>query len=361
MAMKPDERLKLYNELETKSKNGEQLSHREKMQLSRLRYVINNPDIEKEKAKKRAEQFEKLKVENPEKYQEIIDKRAKQIKKTNSKKTKEEKQAQTARAKQVRLEKGYSEESKKKMSEAARKYFENNPEEYKKRYEKQKETNLNKSVEEKEEINAKRSVAMKNSQKFQIAVRKPDRNKKISEKMTGRKRTRSSIEKQRTKTKGRKMTGARLLKQQQVIQDMFEKYGNRGLKVKKFKVNGITCQGSYEKAYLEMLIESNETLPNVKRTYYETSYGFYHPDFEFEDKLIEIKSEYTFGILVGKYANISGEKKVGVQLSKMIEVGKNKKPVELVLIERNKNIKKIFRIDSSFTDSNYDEIINFSF
>jgi hypothetical protein len=47
------------------------------------------------------------------------------------------------------------------------------------------------------------------------------------------------------------------------------------------------------------LIKEDKTLPNNSKPI-DTPYGVYYPDFSFNNRLIEIKCDYTYDILIGK-------------------------------------------------------------
>jgi hypothetical protein len=61
-----------------------------------------------------------------------------------------------------------------------------------------------------------------------------------------------------------------------------------------FEVGGIKCQGSSEKMYLERLIKNESELPLKCSKFIDTPYGKRQLDFEYEDRFIEIKSQWTF-------------------------------------------------------------------
>ena len=109
---------------------------------------------------------------------------------------------------------------------------------------------------------------------------------------------------------------------------------------KTFSINGLKCQGTYEKYYIEKLINDGVNLPKEGRPVI-TPYGVYYPDFSFEDKLIEIKSDYTYDILIGIKVNRFTKKIDTKQYEKIKWVNENIKPVEILIIDkRNNNIIK---------------------
>lgn len=108
-----------------------------------------------------------------------------------------------------------------------------------------------------------------------------------------------------------------------------------------FKINNLTCQGTYEKFYIESLIKDGKLLPTEAKPII-TPFGVYNPDFEFNDRLIEIKSDYTYDILIGEKINRFTNKIDIKQYEKIKWVNKNIKSIEILIIDKRKNniIKK---------------------
>lgn len=98
--------------------------------------------------------------------------------------------------------------------------------------------------------------------------------------------------------------------------------------------------GSYEVAYLEKLIEFNENLPKIVNKRYKTPYGTYMPDFEFEDRFIEIKSKFTYNVAMGKQPTNNGLF-TDKQWKKIQWLSENIKKVEVVIINKDDG-KKYF-------------------
>ena len=73
-----------------------------------------------------------------------------------------------------------------------------------------------------------------------------------------------------------------------------------------------------------------------------TPFGVYYPDFSYDDRLIEIKSDYTFNILIGKQISRFTKQYETKQLSKLKWVNENIKPVEILVVDKRNNevIKK---------------------
>ncbi len=127
-------------------------------------------------------------------------------------------------------------------------------------------------------------------------------------------------------------------------QQKFAKSGNRVQKggiCKTYRVNGIKCQGTYEKFYLEKLILDGIELPNRAKSI-NTPYGVYYPDFSYDNRLIEIKCNYTFEILIGKRINNFTKNFEINQYNKIKWVNENVIPVDVFVIDKKNNeiIKK---------------------
>lgn len=110
---------------------------------------------------------------------------------------------------------------------------------------------------------------------------------------------------------------------------------------KYFKVHGLTCQGTYEKKYIEILVDNKNVLPKDGKSI-NTPFGVYYPDFEYLNKIIEIKSDYTYDVLYGVKPNRFTNKVDLSQLKKIEWVNKNIKPVDIIIVDKrtNKLIKK---------------------
>lgn len=115
----------------------------------------------------------------------------------------------------------------------------------------------------------------------------------------------------------------------------------RGGFCKYFNIHGLQVQGTYEKFYIEKLVNDGKFLPKNCESI-NTPYGTYYPDFTYDDRLIEIKSDYTYDILIGnkKYWH---DKEINIQQYLKIKwVNENLKPVDILIIDKknNKIIKK---------------------
>lgn len=127
-------------------------------------------------------------------------------------------------------------------------------------------------------------------------------------------------------------------------QQNLAKSGNRkqaGGVCKKYIVEGIECLGTYEKFFIEKMIKEKKGLPKNAKSI-PTPYGVYYPDFILNDKLIEIKSEYTYNVLLGNEVNRYTKKIDKSQYNKIKWVNENITPIEIIVVDKinNKLIKK---------------------
>ena len=142
---------------------------------------------------------------------------------------------------------------------------------------------------------------------------------------------------------GKKHTKERVESFKLVQQKLAEsgKRKQRGGICKFFNIKGIECQGTYEKFYIEKLINENKVLPDKGETI-KTPYGVYSSDFSKDNNLIEIKSDYTYDVLIGKKVSRFTKKIDLIQYNKIKWVNENVKPVEIIVVDKrqNKLIKK---------------------
>lgn len=136
----------------------------------------------------------------------------------------------------------------------------------------------------------------------------------------------------------------RVIKILEIAQQNYAKSGKRkqtGGICRKFVIENITYQGTYEKFYIEKLIKECENIPNNSKPI-DTPYGVYYPDFSFEDRLIEIKCNYTYDVLIGKKQNRFTKKIDTTQYDKIKWVNENVMTVEILIVDKknNKLIKK---------------------
>ena len=117
----------------------------------------------------------------------------------------------------------------------------------------------------------------------------------------------------------------------------YEKYGSlfprKGNTQKKNVIKGLVCESLTELKYIESLIDKNIELPkNTKRI--ETPFGYYTPDFEYNDRFIEIKCDFTYKVLIGESSfskNGNGNYNL-TQLNKIKWVSENIKNVEIIIV-----------------------------
>jgi transposase len=131
----------------------------------------------------------------------------------------------------------------------------------------------------------------------------------------------------------------KIKKNMSIAQQNLSKSGNRkqtGGICKTYLIENIICQGTYEKFYIEKLISENKEIPNNAETV-NTPFGVYYPDFSFQKKLIEIKSDYTYDVLVGKKVSRFTKKIETLQYEKIKWVNLNYKPVDILIIDKKNN------------------------
>lgn len=143
--------------------------------------------------------------------------------------------------------------------------------------------------------------------------------------------------------KGKKHTKERI-KKHTIIQQKLAASGKRkqrGGVCRFYEISGLECQGTYEKFYIEKLIKEKKELPK-KGISIKTPYGVYNSDFSNNDSLIEIKSNYTYDVLIGKKINRFTKKIDLKQYKKIKWVNRNIKPVNIIVIDKRNNslIKK---------------------
>lgn len=238
--------------------------------------------------------------------------------------TKEERKETTMAAHIANEGSKRSDESKDKMSTSYKKYKDEYPEEFAKRYEKRSETMLSRSNEEIEVTKQKRSASM------EAAWIKPGnelisdkRNKTISKKLTGRKRSPESIAKQVQKITGRTLSDAH----KKACADANRSDGT--VKSKWYDVQGIRCQGGSEKIFVEMCIRENKKVIGHPVSI-KTPFGYYRPDFVVDGQMIEVKSSWTYKQFLDK-----------PQYKKVKWICDNFVPVDIWVVDSNDNMKKV--------------------
>lgn len=124
-----------------------------------------------------------------------------------------------------------------------------------------------------------------------------------------------------------------------IAQQKLAKSGKRkqtGGVCKSYTINGLKCQGTYEKYYLEKLIQNGDSLPFNPKSII-TPFGVYYPDFSFNDRLIEIKSDYTYDVLLGNKISRFTNKFETKQYQKIKWVNENIKPVDILVVDKRNN------------------------
>ncbi len=99
--------------------------------------------------------------------------------------------------------------------------------------------------------------------------------------------------------------------------------------------------GTYEVAYLQRLVDEKKELPTIPKKRIKTDFGTYLPDFEYNDKFIEIKSKFTLEVAQGLYSDSKG-KKSDKQWKKIKWTNENIKKVEIIVID-SKEAKLLFK------------------
>lgn len=94
--------------------------------------------------------------------------------------------------------------------------------------------------------------------------------------------------------------------------------------------------GTYEIAYFKKLLEEKKELPKKCNKGIKTPIGVYFPDFEFKDRFIEIKSEFTYNIMIGKQKGFDKKYKPRKQKEKIDWINNNcDKKIEIIIINKN--------------------------
>ncbi len=127
------------------------------------------------------------------------------------------------------------------------------------------------------------------------------------------------------------------LKGQENAKEAWLKSENKGGYSKYFNTIIGKVQGTFELNYINTLIQKKEVLPKKVHKAVKTQFGNYLPDFEFDDRYIEIKSNYTWEVCKGEKPN-ANKKVNNTQYLKIIETGKNIKPVEVLIFNNKKEL-----------------------
>jgi hypothetical protein len=100
-----------------------------------------------------------------------------------------------------------------------------------------------------------------------------------------------------------------------------------------FEVNGIICYGRCEKKFIEILVESSQDLPTKPGSSIQTEFGSYTPDFEFDDFYVDVKSPFTYGVLLGELSYSKNRKSNPKQLKKIYWVSDNIKKIKIAIVD----------------------------
>lgn len=106
-------------------------------------------------------------------------------------------------------------------------------------------------------------------------------------------------------------------------------FENRGGKCKFFMVDGVLLQGRYE---LRFYLESEVKPSRPQRI--KTPFGWYAPDFEFNDRFVEIKSTYTIKTCISNN-----------QSKKIVWVRDNIKQVEVKVLKESETVLFLSKYD----------------
>jgi len=98
-------------------------------------------------------------------------------------------------------------------------------------------------------------------------------------------------------------------------------------------IKNIKCYGSFEKKYIEILLKNNLCLPKNVEKSIETNIGTYTPDFEFDKFYVEVKSRFTYEVLIGNKSYSKSKKSNPKQAEKIKWVSQNIKEVRIAIID----------------------------
>ena len=132
-----------------------------------------------------------------------------------------------------------------------------------------------------------------------------------------------------------KKTVQNMIKAQKKISDSGKRKQTGGI-CKVFEIEGIFCHGTFEKFFLEKLLKENKPLPKNCEPV-KTPYGMYYPDFQVNNHYVEIKSDYTYEILLGKEKNRWSKKFDFIQLKKIEWVNENIRKVDIIVVDKKNN------------------------
>jgi hypothetical protein len=255
-----------------------------------------------------------------------------------------------------------TEESKQKMREAYKKYKEENPEEFAKRYITRRKTLELKSEEEKQVGRNNQSIAL---QKAWVELKKDEkkmieRSKKISEKISGENNHMKRPEMRefaRKRMIGHKMSLETKILRAENLQKKIDAGINTGIRCKYFEVHGLKCQGKTEEWFVNYLYDNNMDLPLKRGEFITTELGVYHPDFQMsKNEFVEIKSLATLKIFNGLMNDMNFEFSVR-QRNKIIEACTKQEKIIRLIVIKNKEIIGEFIFDKTFSFEKYNLFI----
>jgi hypothetical protein len=123
----------------------------------------------------------------------------------------------------------------------------------------------------------------------------------------------------------------------------------RKTRVKFYKFLGLKCQGRKELKFLKECVRYKKQLP-TKPERVKTPYTYYTPDFEYEDRYIEIKSKHTLDVSRGIKAYKGLGTASDLQWTKICWVAKNIKPIEIIVyLKRREKIPILNVIEENIT------------
>lgn len=104
----------------------------------------------------------------------------------------------------------------------------------------------------------------------------------------------------------------------------------RKIKAKRSVYKGLQCGSRKELRFLKECERSKYPLP-IKAARTETPFGFYTPDFEYEEMFIEVKCKHTFLVLLGEKSYLSTGTLSVLQWTKIKWVAEHIKPVYIIV------------------------------
>ena len=115
---------------------------------------------------------------------------------------------------------------------------------------------------------------------------------------------------------------------------IYENRINLGGNCKNYIVNDRVCKGTVEKNFLLKMLEVNpEIIQKVSSI--NTPFGNYTPDFKTNNKLIELKSGWTYECLLGLHNYIGDESKGNIKQLKKINWISEQTKLEIIVFYKN--------------------------